>query len=142
MPIKLLVYCIVMMQYQNHLFLDTKSSAENKYIKFVKHDAFPVPNGKDGASARKRTKVNPPKEKRNSSATVQQKQMDQRKLPDSTSLRTIWQRQSSAIRMERRRLMKRRSVVRYGLSYKLYFFSFIQETHARRDTIFFITNMS
>ena len=46
MPIKLLVYCIVMMQYQNHLFLDTKSSAENKYIKFVKRDAFPLPNGK------------------------------------------------------------------------------------------------
>ena len=35
-----------MMQYQNHLFLDTKSSAENKYIKFVKRDAFPLPNGK------------------------------------------------------------------------------------------------
>ena len=64
------------MQYQDNLFLDTKSSAENKYIKFVKHDAFPVPNGKDGASARKRTKVNPPKEKRNSSATVQQKQIE------------------------------------------------------------------
>ena len=54
------------------------------------------------ASARKRTKVNPPKEKRNSSATVQQKQMDQRKLPDSTSLRTIWQGQSSAFWMERK----------------------------------------
>ena len=53
-----------MMQYQNHLFLDTKSSAENKYIKFVKRDAFPLPNVKYGASAGKRTKVNPEKKKK------------------------------------------------------------------------------
>ena len=52
------------MQYQDNLFLDTKSSAENKYIKFVKRDAFPLPNVKYGASAGKRTKINPKKKKK------------------------------------------------------------------------------
>ena len=61
MPIKLLVYFIVIMQYQNNLFLDTKSSAENKYLKFVKYDAS-LPNGEDGASARKRSS---PQKKKN-----------------------------------------------------------------------------
>ena len=132
------------MQYQNHLFLDTKSSAENKYVKFVKRDAslLALPNGEDGASARKRTKVKPPKEKKNSSATVQQKQME-REIAETSRIDITPNYLAKQLHSDRKETDEKEKCCQVWIViYKLYFFSSaIQETHARRHTIFFMTDM-
>ena len=130
------------MQYQNHLFLDTKSSAENKYVKFVKRDAslLALPNGEDGASARKRTKVKPPKEKKISSATIQQKQMEQEIVETSRfDITPNYLAKAKQLHLDGKETDKKEKCCQVWIViYKLYFFSSaIQETHARRDRIFF-----